>query len=63
MSKARIKRVRAERDQLAAEVDALRAHNTDLTQDLAAARDVVGWWDPGKDDAFAKRDELWEIVN
>lgn len=62
MSKARIRRVRVERDQATAEAADLREQLGVALNDLQAVRDVVGWWEPGKDDPTGKRDELWDIV-
>lgn len=62
MSKARIRRVRAERDELLAVVDKLRGDLSAARVELSEVRDVVGMWNPDTEDPTAKRDELWELL-
>jgi hypothetical protein len=62
MSKARIRRVRTERDTLAAELATATAELESALSDLQTVRDVVGWYDPAKQDPTEFRNALWEVV-
>lgn len=63
MSKARIRRVRAERDELAEQLRAADADLRDLSARLSETKHLVGWFDPTKDDPKTFRDDLWQAVN